>query len=100
MAHNKGMERTSGRSLGERIERAARKLRKAQDAEWITLTDLRAQLPNESPFAVDRTLVAMYRENKITLVQQADPRALTIANRMDGVTIGGRECHLIGLPAR
>lgn len=93
------MEEQNAAALGDRIVKATRKLLRRQGKQWVTLTDLRAQLPNVSPFAVDRTLLALHRAGRIELVQEADQRALTMYDRMNAVQIAGRARHLIGLPS-
>lgn len=83
-------------SLRNRIIGAYRSLARRPGA-WITVTDLRGELPDVEREALDAELVVFQREPGVSLIQQENRALLTDADRAAAVQVGAQACHLLAI---
>jgi len=67
----------------------------AEPAQFVKLTDLRSRLADLSRTDIDEALERMYRSQRINLVPQSSPRALSAEDQEAALRIGGENKHLI-----
>jgi hypothetical protein len=67
----------------------------AEPAQFVRLTEFRARLADLPRTDVDTALDRMYRSQRINLIPQSSPRAVTVEDREAAITIGGEDKHLI-----
>ncbi len=67
----------------------------AEPAHFVKLAELRSRLADLPRAAVDAALDRMYRSQRVNLVPQSSPRALSDADREAVLCIGGQDKHLM-----
>jgi len=67
----------------------------AEPAQFVKLTDLRQRLADVPRSDVDTALDQMYRSQRINLIPQSSPRALSAGDREAALQIGGENKHLM-----
>ena len=61
---------------------------------WVMLTRLRDTVLGVPRADMDAALLALYRDNRISLIAEVNQRALSYDNRIDAVSVGGDVKHL------
>lgn len=89
-------ERPSDADVTARIEGAYRELADGP-GDYVRLHQLRALLADIGRADVDAALGAMYRAHLVNLVSQANQEALTDADRVAALEIGGSRKHRIAI---
>lgn len=84
--------------VADLIRAAYRRLARAH-GDWVSLTDLRALLPDVDRGEVDAALRRMSRTPRVNIVPAANQKALTAEDRAAAVRIGLTDCHLIAIEA-
>lgn len=84
----------SGAVTGETI-RAAYQRAAPRPGAWLTLRELRANLPDLPRDAVDAALRELYPEPGVDIVAEDNLKALTADDRAAALILGGRELHAI-----
>jgi hypothetical protein len=69
----------------------------ASPGEWVRVSDLRERLADIPRSALDAALVAMVAAQRVSLIPQSDPQALTAADRESALRIGGQPKHLLSI---
>lgn len=64
---------------------------------WITITQLRAALPDIDRATLDAELVVYQREPGVSLIQQENRSLLSDADRAAAVLVGAQLCHLLAI---
>jgi hypothetical protein len=64
---------------------------------WVSMPQLRAELPDIPRADLDAALIAATRDRDIVITADADERRLTAEDRAAAVRIGGEDHHLIKL---
>ena len=64
---------------------------------FVSLRELRLQLPGRPRPDVDAALAALFTAQRVNLIPQSDQRALSDADRDAAVRIGGEHKHLISI---
>jgi len=67
----------------------------AEPAQFVKLTELRSRLADLPRADIDAALDRMYRSQRINLIPQSSPRALSAEDREAALRIGGEDKHLI-----
>jgi hypothetical protein len=67
----------------------------AEPAQFVKLTELRSRLADLPHADIDAVLGQMYRSQRINLIPQSSPRALSAEDREAAIRIGGQDKHLI-----
>ena len=89
-------EQPSAADVNARIEGAYRELADGP-GDYVRLHELRVLLSDIGRADVDAALGAMYRAHLVNLVSQANQEALTDANRVAALEIGGSRKHRIAI---
>ncbi len=89
-------ERPSAADVTARIEGAYRELADGP-GDYVRLHELRVLLSDIGRADVDAALGAMYRAHLVNLVSQANQEALTDADRVAALEIGGSRKHRIAI---
>jgi hypothetical protein len=89
-------ERPSAADVTARIEGAYRELADGP-GDYVRLHELRVLLSDIGRAEVDAELGAMYRAHLVNLVSQANQEALTDADRVAALEIGGSRKHRIAI---
>jgi hypothetical protein len=66
-----------------------------EPAQFVKLTELRSRLADLPHAEIDAALGQMYRSQRINLIPQSSPRALSVEDREAAIRIGGQDKHLI-----
>ncbi|MGW2222863.1 hypothetical protein ACWCSD_48385, partial [Nonomuraea sp. NPDC001684] len=66
-----------------------------EPGRWLSMEDLRANLPGVDRAELDATLLRMANERKIVLVPESNQKTLTEAQRAAAVQQGGQDKHLV-----
>ena len=82
--------------LSARIEAGYRSLAAAPGG-FVSLRELRLQLPGRPRPEVDGALAAMFTAQRINLIPQSNQRALSDADREAALRVGGEYKHLISI---
>ncbi|MGD0605942.1 MAG: hypothetical protein ABSA53_20420 [Streptosporangiaceae bacterium] len=77
-----------------RVMSAYRVLAK-EPAQFVKLTELRSRLADSPRSDIDAALDRMYRSQRINLIPQSSPRALSAEDREAAICIGGQDKHLM-----
>lgn len=67
----------------------------AEPADFVKLAGLRSRLADLPRADVDAALDRMYRSQRVNLIPQSSPRALSDADREAALRIGGQDKHLM-----
>lgn len=76
------------------IHRALRNL-ESEEGAWVSITRLRAALPNADRDHMDKLLVRMNRDRRIILNPEMNQKALTEADWDAAVTVGDTPNHIV-----
>jgi hypothetical protein len=91
-------EPPAGPDAEVRVRTAYRRLAR-RHGDWVSLTDLRALLPDLDRSEVDAALRRMSRTPLVNIVPAANQKVLTPEDRAAAVRIGMADCHLIAIEA-
>jgi hypothetical protein len=91
-------EPPAGPDAEQRVRTAYRRLAH-RHGDWVSLTDLRALLPDLDRSEVDAVLRRMSRTPWVNIVPAANQKVLTPDDRAAAVRIGMADCHLIAIEA-
>jgi hypothetical protein len=67
----------------------------AEPAQFVKLTELRSRLADMPRADIDAALDRLYRSQRINLIPQSSPRALSAEDREAALRIGGENKHLV-----
>lgn len=80
--------------------REAYKVLRSEPRAWVSLTDMRKQLPTVLREQLDEVLEDMARSRRIRVIPEENQKTLTDEDRAAAVRVGGEDKHLISMETR
>lgn len=80
--------------------RDAYKALRSEPGAWVSLTDMRKQMPTVLREQLDDVLEELARNRKIRLIPEENQKTLTDEDRAAAVRVGGEDKHLVSMETR
>lgn len=81
----------------ESVIRTAYRALSAKPQDWVRLAKLRPELGGADRDEVDGVLVELFRAGEINLVPESNRKALTEADHVAAIRVGGEDKHLLAI---